>query len=348
VRDHLERAARLIARALKPAGVELSPTASSRATDDVLVAHLEGRSPKQAATLQLRAWAGSAAPASRATTVWVLQKASPDRLNMLRARNDNFVDVQRGIVRLALPWMIVDRSDVEIPVRRASSERALRDPFGDRASLVTRLLVEQPERRWGARELAEAAGVSTMTASHVIRQLRELGAIEVQQRGRAFEARLTDLRRLVDQWTMRYDWRRSQSITVQAPIGSPDRFLRRLPAALEGQRWALTLQAGASLVAPHSIDETIHLYVDVPDVAHLRDVAAAAGWETGEGRLVLMRPWYAHSAWAGVHSIHHLPVVSDLQLVLDLWHYPVRGREQAEVVLDLMDRRADTKRRVKR
>jgi hypothetical protein len=41
-------------------------------------------------------------------------------------------------------------------------------------------------------------------------------------------------------------------------------------------------------------------------------------------------PFYTHSAWHGAQSAHGLPVVSTLQLILDLWHYPIRGREQAE------------------
>jgi hypothetical protein len=28
-------------------------------------------------------------------------------------------------------------------------------------------------------------------------------------------------------------------------------------------------------------------------------------------------------------------VVSDLQLALDLWHYPIRGREQAEHLIEM-------------
>lgn len=53
------------------------------------------------------------------------------------------------------------------------------------------------------------------------------------------------------------------------------------------------------------------------------------------GRLVLLAPYYSTSVWEGVRPIGQLPVVSDLQLVLDLWHYPVRGREQAEHLIEM-------------
>jgi len=74
--------------------------------------------------------------------------------------------------------------------------------------------------------------------------------------------------------------------------------------------------------------------VDVGDAEELVDVAREQGWPVGDGgRLVLMKPFYRDSVWPGVRQIDGLPVVSDLQLALDLWHYPLRGREQAEHIL---------------
>jgi hypothetical protein len=271
--------------------------------------------------------------------ILVLRKAPVSRLRRLREADRQFVDVGRGIVRVRLPWLHVDRTDVPVPVESFTPQpRAFLDPFGDRASLVSRLLVEQPARSWGAREIAAEAGVSTMTASHVLRQLREIDVVEVKKHGRAFQARLRDLPRLVEYWTRAYEWKRSIVLPVQAPMGSPDRFLRRLTDAFRKHRWALTLQAGASLVAPHASWDTVHLYIDAPDAKALDTIARSAGWEPGPGKLVLMRPWYAHSAWVGMRTIEDIPVVSDLQLVLDLWHYPVRGREQGLELLSKMER----------
>jgi hypothetical protein len=124
---------------------------------------------------------------------------------------------------------------------------------------------------------------------------------------------------------------------VRAPIGSPERFYPRLIDALGARRWALTLQAGASLVVRHAVWETIHVYVEDlrETVQHL---AHEIGWERGEGKLVLLEPHYADSAWFGMRAAKRVNVVSDLQLVLDLWHYPVRGREQAELLLERMER----------
>ena len=68
-------------------------------------------------------------------------------------------------------------------------------------------------------------------------------------------------------------------------------------------------------------------------MSELREIAQAEGWpEDAAGRLVLMKSVYRTSVWHAVSPAADLaiPVVSDLQLVLDLWHYPERGRETAE------------------
>ena len=50
--------------------------------------------------------------------------------------------------------------------------------------------------------------------------------------------------------------------------------------------------------------------------------------------LVLMMPYYKHSVFYDSREVEGLRVVSDIQLYLDLYGYPVRGREQAEHLYD--------------
>ena len=73
--------------------------------------------------------------------------------------------------------------------------------------------------------------------------------------------------------------------------------------------------------------------MECDDVEELRTLAEREGWpEDAAGSLALIRPVYRTATW---HQLSHagpqdVPVVSDLQLILDLWHYPERGRETAE------------------
>jgi hypothetical protein len=47
-----------------------------------------------------------------------------------------------------------------------------------------------------------------------------------------------------------------------------------------------------------------------------------------------MMPYYKHSGFYDSREVEDLRVVSDIQLYLDLYGYPVRGREQAEHLYD--------------
>ena len=275
--------------------------------------------------------------------VWVLQRAQARIRDMLRARDESYVDLA-GAVHLALPWALVDREGLTPPRHQSALFQSAADPFADKGSLVLRVMLTQRRGHgWGVRELAETAHVGVATASDVVRARAERGLVAVTRRGRAAEVRITDPRKAFEAWTRAYDWRINRGIAVQAPVGDPSRFLRRLPQILPNAipkqtRWALTLQAGASLVAPHATWDRVHIYVDVPATRGLHSlpaIVARAGWEPApDGRLVLMIPYYATSIWYGMRTISNLPVVSDLQLALDLWHYPVRGREQAEHLID--------------
>jgi hypothetical protein len=265
-------------------------------------------------------------------TVWVVQKSSPALLNQLRERNENFIALN-GAVRLVASGFLLDRSDLPRMPRGSALPRQV-DPFSDRNSLVLRTLLNTPGRRWGVREIAEAAGVAVGTASEVVRALRSLGGLDVRRRGRKLEFGVDDPLPLIRRWAGRYSYERNLRVAVAAPIGDPLRFLKRARPLLDARQWALTLQAGASLVAPHAAWERLHLYVAVTDGRELLDLTHEAGWPLAEdGRLVLMKPHYTHSVWHGLREAEGFPVVSDLQLALDLWHYPLRGIEQAEHIL---------------
>jgi len=262
--------------------------------------------------------------------LWVIRRGAALR-NRLRQRGLNYVDLS-GAVRLVSGRILIDRTDLK-PARISGSARVV-DPFSDRNSLVPRMLLSEPGREWRVREIAAAAGVALGTASEVLRRLGTLGLVEVSRRTRTTSARVIDPQLLVRKWCERYAWTHNRSLAFHAPIGSSSRFLARLPKALAGERWALTLQAGASLIAPHATWERVHLYAAAASVDALYEIGARAGWSPAEdGKLVLMLPYYKQSVWQGLRQVNGLPVVSTLQLVLDLWHYPLRGREQAEHLL---------------
>lgn len=331
--SQLKQAVALLSKAVGPAS-RVEPVADfdspEQAGATIEIRNAGGESTR----LRLVPWGQSASGAGPAATVWILPRGDRGLRKHLRERDQSFVD-PAGAVRLRLPWMFIDRTDLE-PVRLPSA-RETRNPFSDRASLLLRTMLEAgPAVEWSVRGLSEAAGVSLGLASYGVSALAKRGLASVRADGRAKMIRLTDPVAVIEAWTRAYDWRKNPAVSFQAPVGSPQRFLRRLPSLLEDRRWALTLQAGASRVAPHASWEQIHLYVDAEDPDELLGVGERLGWETDAGgNVTLMSPFYKESAWHGSRRIGDLPVVSTLQLVLDLWHFPLRGREQAEHLMAL-------------
>jgi len=264
--------------------------------------------------------------------LWILRRPARAELEDLRVRGQSYVALT-GAVRIEAPGVLIDRTDIRLKtgVERPSKRSA----FSDRASLVPRWLFSQPPgTMYTLTNLATAAGVSPSVASYAVRELAERELVEVETGGRERRIRLLDHWSLLTAWAAEYAWQDNISISVQAPIGSPSRFLSRL-VELELPRYALTLQAGASLFLPHAPVEQVYLYVDVPNLERLSSTAHRLGWPSEKGgKLHLIKPYYRHSVWNGVRFHGEIPVVSDLQLMLDLWNHPIRGREQAEVILE--------------
>ncbi|MDP9200418.1 MAG: type IV toxin-antitoxin system AbiEi family antitoxin [Gemmatimonadota bacterium] len=234
------------------------------------------------------------------------------------------------------PGLLVDKK-----VRRRRPARTVQshpvDPFADRASRISRYLLKHPPgQSWGVRELSSIAQVSLGTTSKIVRALEERDLVVVTRQGRSAAVSLIRPRELFKSWTSVYDWSRNPALTVQAPVGDPKEFIRALPRKLPSAStaWAATLHAGAALIAPHATWNQIHLYVNVPTATLLERFSADLNWRPApDGRVTLMRPYYRESLWRDVHRHAGIPVVDTLQLALDLWNYPARGREQAEYIL---------------
>lgn len=321
----VREAAALLQQALGTAARVIVPVNSASGYDLELLRE-EGPS----TGLRLRRWDPGAEP--DAGIMWVLRKPSRRILDALREREQNFVALN-GSVRLVSNGLILDRTNLPRSRPPGRLPRHV-DPFSDRNSLIARILLNDPGRRWGVREIAAAADLSPGTASLVVHALSGMGLVDFRRRGRASELWIDKPEPLIRRWMGAYSWDRNRAAAFHAPVGDPMRFVRRLPRLLGDMRWALTLHAGAAQVAPHATWDRVHVYVDVDTVSDLVGTGERQGWEAADdGRVVLMKPYYRTTVWHDLQTQDGLPVVSTLQLALDLWHYPLRGREQSEHLL---------------
>ena len=87
-------------------------------------------------------------------------------------------------------------------------------------------------------------------------------------------------------------------------------------------------------VAPFAKFHEVHMYVDpwggrVETEQFWMEALELEKVDRG-GNMYLVWPYYKHGAFCGVREVHGVSVVSDIQLYIDLYNFPIRGREQAE------------------
>jgi hypothetical protein len=146
------------------ARVRLPPRGRGGVEQDTLM-RVEGPS-GQSARLHLVPWDEPPTSDARGDRVWVVRRGGAELRKRLRERGENYVDLS-GAVRLRLPWLLVDRTDL-VPVR-VPRRSETRNPFSDRGSMVLRTMFEGgPDAEWGVKELAEASGVSVALLSATV------------------------------------------------------------------------------------------------------------------------------------------------------------------------------------
>ena len=242
---------------------------------------------------------------------------------ILKDNNLGFVDLS-GNCYLAFEHVHIEKEGKR-NVR--PSTRPLRSLFAPRATSVVRVLLAEASRAWRLEELAKAAAVSLGHSHNVVKRLEDLRWVERDAAQRIHLGKPADL---LQAWCESYTYRAHE----MASYFVPERVTRKLMADLartltaEGRRYAFTLSAGLSLVAPQARLSGVHCYLDGDPAP----IAAALGLHPAgeaDGGLHLLSPndpgvFYGPLDKAG------LKVVCLPQLYADLVHYERRGAEQAE------------------
>lgn len=256
--------------------------------------------------------------------VIVARYFSPERQKQCREAGINFIDLS-GNVFIHRDAVYVER--VGFPNRYPEIRKG-RGPFADKASLMLRVLLSERQRRWGVREMAKRLGLDPGFVSRMARELELRGyAARVDSK-----IALLQPEQVLEDWVRDYSYRKNRAESFFFLADSPEVILDRMrriniPEELDH---ALTLHAGASLIAPHAVYNEVHVYVSGREEADFFVSGLKLRKVSQGGNVVLLFPFYKNSVFWAVQSIDGLKVTADLQLYLDLYNYPLRGREQAE------------------
>lgn len=208
--------------------------------------------------------------------------------------------------------------------------------FNDKATIPLRILLENPGKLVTTREIAERGGLSLGWVSQILQQLHAEGHVERERGG---GTRVIDPPRLVGEWLRQYAFEHNAvfPFRMRQPVTETLELLRRLQPPLF-ERYALTLEAGVAAATGGQSPEHLHLYL--PDLAQNRQRALEV-WSDAlalrpagyAADCFLVAPTYTHAAFFGMHRAAGLRVVSDLQLYLDLFHYPSAARPEAQAAV---------------
>lgn len=219
---------------------------------------------------------------------------------------------------------------------RPSTPKQASSLFTDRASLVIRCALDRAGQPQRVRELARELGLSPAWVSQVLKRLVSAGYAARVGDGTVISRPLD----LLADWAESYSFmRRNDLRSYFCEAATPEQVIARVasvPARAVG-RYALTLHAGASLVAPFSEFHEVYIYIEP---AGLRDETERRWTETlglrpaeAGGNVYLTWPYYQEGAFYGARKVNNMWVASDIQLYVDLYNYPIRGREQADYLL---------------
>ncbi len=211
--------------------------------------------------------------------------------------------------------------------------------FSDKSSLVLRALLADPLKQWRIPDLA-GKGLSPAQVINVIDVLEDNGWLRRHRAWRDYYIQLTHPEELLKEWANVYnfDWngRAHYQVYRKDLVKDIADCLKSLNV-----KFALTMISGARLVAPYVDQQIEHIYLDTDKTAgnkvlyelerrlHLPSAK-------GTGSLCFAVPYYRSSVFSETREVDGLPVVSNLQLYLDLFNHPMTGRDQADWLRDML------------
>ena len=197
-----------------------------------------------------------------------------------------------------------------------------------------RVLIIHPQEGWTIKDLSREAEVSIGFTHAVVMSLVDQGHL---YRNNSYKLRVSDPVKLIQRWAAYHNYVAMNTFlhyhTFEKNI---EAFFSNMRKA-NGLEYALTVLAGAHVVAPYVRPTTIHFYIKQKNKAktwvELLDLRPV---ETG-GNVSIVVP-YDEGVFYGVRQVAGVNVVSKVQLYVDLFNYPARGEEAAEIILRALEK----------
>jgi len=210
--------------------------------------------------------------------------------------------------------------------------RLVKNIFSDRSSLLLRALLREPERKWTLPNLTKE-GISLGLASDVLSKAEARGYVERVARGPESYSRLIRKEDLLKDWLRAYSFEQNDHVYY---LSTDAHFLKKCHQCLQQNNisHALTLYSASRLISPYVKDDRHFIYLDVhrdklPEIMRNLESQLNLYKLVHGGNVCFIAPFYRSSVFRDSRIIKNYPVVSDLQLYLDLMTFPPTGSEEA-------------------
>ena len=250
--------------------------------------------------------------------------------SLLRDNNVAYWDLS-GSLYLDLPMALymIDKPAPATP----RENRELKNPYRGSSAQVLHALLLKPEKSWKVTELAEAAMVSPYTSHQVLDYLeKQLWCIK-EGRGPQGVRRLSQPGKLLDSWAEHHSWEDYQPLRLHRFSKTQQTQREQLSEFLNSQRlpWVLTLEHGAQALTPFVTKLPATVTVIAPASNPWLIAAKEFGYrEVHNGENLLLWLVKDQVPFIGRRQLEGSMVASSIQLYLDLFKWPRRGREQAQ------------------
>lgn len=204
--------------------------------------------------------------------------------------------------------------------------RKLKSIFQPISSRILRVLLEKPKAIWKISELAKEAETSIGLCYKVAQKLEDQEFIKRDEDKRVILAIPSEL---LNSWRENYSFEQNKVLSFFSLEKNTSKLLLRIDSLAKKNKlnYALTLLTGANQVAPFVRTTDIYFYIQ----------GGLEIWKNGldlkevefGGNIHLIIP-YDKGVFYGLQKVNKLQIASNIQLYLDLYKYPARGKEQAE------------------
>lgn len=260
--------------------------------------------------------------------VFIAPYISPAAAAICDRYNVGYVDFA-GNCRLAFGQVYIRREAFPNP---AVQKRHLRSLYSPKAERVLRVLLTAGKRTWRTQELADQAGVSMGQVANVKKLLADREWIDTQPGGFGLRSLDGSVLPLLREWTANYRSSRSSPTEFHSlkPIPQIEADVSQASKKLNA-RVAFTGFSGAARLAPAVRYQRIAVYTtgDIDALANrlgLKRVSSGAN-------VTLIEP-YDEGVLYGAREVEGVPIVSPVQIFLDLTQIRGRGEEAAAAILE--------------